>query len=98
MTLLSYAGIARWAGHAVNDTTINLNNSTVGDALRFEEAGGIDFLGRTATVYDARELFQTFPRHNKQQRLRVIVVTEHGKATDAPLGLITASDLLEYAR
>src|SRR5687767_14941264 len=52
MALLSYAGVARWAGHAVNDSTIDLNNSTVGDALRFEEAGGIGFLPKAATVYD----------------------------------------------
>jgi hypothetical protein len=94
MTVLSYSGVARWMGKQVEGTTIDLNSSTVGEALEFEEEGGIGFLGRTATVYDARELFQTFPRHNKQQRLRVVVITEHGKDTEAPLGLITASDLL----
>ena len=95
LTLLSYTGIARWMGKRVEDTTIDLNSCTVGEALAFEEAGGIRFLGGEATVYDAHELFQTFPRHNRQQRLRVIVITEHGKDTETPLGLITASDLLE---
>jgi len=94
MTLLSYAGIARWMGQAVNGTTIDLGKATAGGALEFEEDGGIGFLGRTATVYDARELFQGFPGR-RTQRLRVIVITEHGKSTESPVGLITASDILE---
>jgi hypothetical protein len=81
-------------GKQVEGTRIDLNSSTVGEALAFEETGGIGFLGRTATIYDARELFQTFPLHNKHQRLRVILITERGDATETPLGLITASDLL----
>lgn len=94
MTLLSYSGIARWMGQAIDGTTIDLASATVGRALAFEEEGGIEFLGRTATVYDARELIQRFPERRKQ-RPRVIVITEHGTSTEAPLGLITASDLLE---
>jgi hypothetical protein len=95
MTLLSYTGIARWMGETVKGTTIDLEGATVGSALAFEDEGGIGFLARTATVYDARELFQRFPANHGKQRLRVIVISEHGKATESPLGLITASDLLE---
>jgi hypothetical protein len=95
LTLLSYTGITRWMGDNVRGTTIDLNGSTVGSALPFEEEGGIGFLARTATIYDARELFQSFPANHKKQRLRVIVITEHGNASETPLGLITASDVVE---
>jgi hypothetical protein len=97
MTLLSYAGITRWMGEAIQGTVIDLGHAAVGDALRFEEEGGIAFVRREATLYDARELFQTFPDRRKQ-RLRVVVITEHGDATEAPLGLITASDIVEAER
>lgn len=94
MSLLSYNGITRWMGSEINGTVIDLAGATVGDAMPFEEEGGIGFLDRNATVFDARELFQEFP-DNHHQRLRVIVITEHGKSTEGPIGLISASDLLE---
>lgn len=94
MTLLSYAGITRWMGEAVQGTTIELKGATVGHALAFEKPGGIAFLPRTATIFDARELFQPLASKRKQ-RLRVIVITENGNPKDAPLGLLTASDILE---
>ncbi len=94
MTQLSYAGISRWMGEAIEGTVIELDGATVGAALAYEEAGGIDFLAREATIFDARERFQQLAVR-RQQRLRVIVITEHGLAREAPLGLITASDILE---
>lgn len=94
MTLLSYAGITRWMGNAIKGTSINLVGATIGNALEFEEEGGIAFLRRNATIYDAQELFHTLPGRTSQ-RLRVVMITEHGKAEEAPLGLITDSDILE---
>lgn len=94
LTLLSYAGVARWLGAALNGSSIDLSGATVGDALTQEEPGGIAFLPRDASVFQARELFVRLPQR-QTQRLRVIVVTEHGDPSETPLGLITASDLLE---
>lgn len=94
MTLLSYAGITRWMGKDVRDKTIDLDGVTVGRALEFEKQGGIAFLPRHATIFDARELFQPLASKSNQ-RLRVIVITENGNPKDAPLGLLTASDILE---
>lgn len=94
MAQLSYVGISRWMGETIQGTVIDLNGATVGAALALEEPGGIDFLSREATIYDARERFQQLAVR-RQQRLRVIVITEHGLAREAPLGLITASDILE---
>ncbi|MCC6943130.1 MAG: hypothetical protein IT335_01055 [Thermomicrobiales bacterium] len=93
MTLLSYAGITRWMGHVIDGTVIDLEGATVGDALVYEKPGGIDFLARAATTFEARERFQQLDRR-KEQRLRVIVITEHGDPAEAPLGLVTPSDML----
>ncbi len=94
LTLLSYAGITRWLGSQVNGSSIDLAGATVGDALTYEEEGGIAFLSRDAPVDEARELFLSFPTR-RSQRLRAILITENGKPTEAPLGIITPSDLVE---
>lgn len=94
LTLLSFAGITRWLGSQVNGAAIDLTDATVGDALTYEEEGGIAFLSRRASVDEARELFLSFPT-KRRQRLRAIVITENGQPVEAPLGIITPSDLVE---
>jgi hypothetical protein len=94
LTLLSSAGITRWLGKQVDGKCIDLSDASVGDALAFEQEGGIAFLPRYAPVDEARELFLSFPTRH-QQRLRAVVITEHGRPSEAPLGILTASDLVE---
>ncbi len=94
LTLLSYAGITRWLGSQINGSSIDLADASVGNALTFEEEGGIAFVSRHAPVDEARELFLSFPTR-RSQRLRTIVITENGRPTETPLGIITASDLVE---
>lgn len=94
LTLLSSQGITRWLGSQVNGAKVDLADATIGSALTYEDEGGIAFLSRNAPVDEARELFLSFPtRHS--QRLRAVVITETGRSTEAPLGIITASDLVE---
>jgi hypothetical protein len=94
LTLLSSAGITRWLGKQVDGKCIDLSDASVGDALAFEQEGGIAFLSRYAPVDEARELFLSFPTRH-QQRLRAVMITEHGRPSEAPLGIVTASDLVE---
>lgn len=94
LTLLSFAGITRWLGSQINGSSIDLADAVVGDALSYEEEGGIAFLSRNALIDEARELFLSFPAR-RSQRLRAIVITENGKPTEAPLGIVTPSDLVE---
>lgn len=94
LTLLSSAGITRWLGSQIDGSAVDLDGATIGDALQFEEDGGIAFLARDASVDEARELFLSFPTRHRQ-RLRAIVITEHGLPSESPLGIITASDLVE---
>lgn len=94
LTLLSSLGVTRWLGSQVDERAIDLSDATIGDSLTYEEEGGIAFLSRNAPIDEARELFLTFPtRHS--QRLRAVVITENGRPTEVPLGIITASDLVE---
>lgn len=95
LTLLSSQGVARWLGSQVNGQAVDLADATIGDALTYEDEGGIAFLSRHAPVDEARELFLTFPtRHS--QRLRAVVITENGRPSETPLGIITASGLVEH--
>ncbi len=97
LTLLSSAGITRWLGSQIDGDCVDLSDATVGNALAYEEAGGIAFVARDAPVDEARELFLSFPSR-RQQRLRAVVITEHGRPSETPLGLITSSDLIELER
>lgn len=94
LTMLSYAGITRWLGSQMNGSSIDLAGATIGDALSYEQEGGIAFVSRNASVEEARELFLSFPTR-RSQRLRAVLITENGKPTEAPLGIITPSDLVE---
>ena len=92
LTLLSNAGITRWLGSQVNGTSIDLADASVGDALAYEEEGGIAFVSRNAPVDEARELFLSFPTR-RSQRLRAIVITENGRRprlhwASSPIGLV----------
>jgi hypothetical protein len=94
LMILSFAGITRWMASRIEGTTIDLAGATVDHALAFEEPGGVTFLARDQTVYDAREAFLRFPQKH-HQRLRAALVTHNGKATEEPLGIVTSSDLVE---
>jgi hypothetical protein len=49
---------------------------------------------RKDTIYDAREAF-THALRRKQPRLFALIVTENGKTTEKPLGIVTPWDLLD---
>lgn len=91
---LSSAGITRWLGRQVDGACIDLSDASIGDALAFEEEGGIAFITRNTPIDEVRELFLSFPNHHRQ-RLRAVIITENGRPKEAPLGIITASDLVE---
>jgi hypothetical protein len=50
--------------------------------------GSFAIMSRNDTVFDAQAAFARHPAP-EQARLAVIIVTEHGRGSEAPLGLIT---------
>ena len=93
LSLLSIEGIALWLA-TVAQAEMNVANVTVGDALAHEHPDNVLFMARNALVDDAREAFST-TLDRPHPRLLAIVITNTGKRTEQPLGVITPWDLLQ---
>ncbi len=95
LALLSIEGIALWLADQQR-TEMNVANVTVGEAVVHENPDNVLFMARNAIIDDAREAFST-TLTRPHPRLLVIVITNTGKRTEPPLGLITPWDLLQDA-
>jgi hypothetical protein len=97
LSILSARGIARWLAAHSSQASIDLTAATVADAQAFEEQGNFIVMGRNNTLDEAREAFERELAHG-QRRLFAILVTQTGKATQKPLGIVTPWDLIEADR
>lgn len=92
--MLTVEGIARWVERQTEDPIIDVSEATVDDALSCEASNGFRLMRRKDTVYDAREEFIN-ALERQQPRLFALIVTENGKPTEKPLGIVTPWDLLD---
>ncbi len=93
LTVLSSLGITRWLSTRARDDTLAVADCTVGDVLEHEPQGSFGLLSRTATVDEARDLFERAPGL-PQPRVQAVIITENGKETEEPLGFATPWDLM----
>jgi CBS domain-containing protein len=92
--LLSAVTVARWLGGSDDETTFNLQRTTIKDVYRYTEEKEIHaFLPRDATVAEAISRFEESQRRKK--RLTAILITENGEPHETVLGIMTSGDLLE---
>ncbi len=92
--LLTAEGIAKWLEEKATDDIISIQESTVGDSLLLELQDSFVLMRRTQTVDEAREAF-AMSIENGRPRLFAVLITETGKDTEEPLGIVTPWDLLE---
>jgi hypothetical protein len=93
LSLLSIEGVALWFAEQQRPQ-MNVARVTVSDALVHEHPDNALFLAHNATVDDARAAFsETLERAHP--RLMAILITQNGKRTEQPLGIITPWDLLQ---
>ena len=68
-----------------------IEETTINDVLYFKETGkNVYFLPRTATTFDAQELF------TKNRSLDAIIITENKNPNASPLGIISLWDILNF--
>jgi CBS domain-containing protein len=91
LRMLTSEGIARWVERQTEDPIIDVSEATIDDALRHEIHGSSQLMGRNDTVYDAQVAFAT------ALELFAIIITQNGRLTEKPLGIVTPWDLLEHA-
>lgn len=95
--LLTVGGIARWLEDRVEQSggVVDTGGATLGDALAFEGTGTHLTMARRQTVDDARQAF--VDALERGERLLAVIVTEHGRLEERPIGIVTPLDLLEDA-
>jgi CBS domain-containing protein len=95
--LLTLEGVARWLAGTAKDGVAQVGRATVADALGFEPEGTCIFLPRAATVEEARKAFEVARSARRRSRVYAAIITETGTDAEAPLGIVTAGDLLNGA-
>lgn len=93
--LLTSNGFARWIASQLQGTKVNVDTSkvSVADVLEKDHRkGAVVFVARNAIIDDIDELFRA------NQPLEAIIITEHGKPQEKPLGMICATDLAAVQR
>lgn len=92
LTVLSGEGVTRWLA-ANADDTLPMGSTTVADVLEHEPEGTFALLPRNATIEEARDFFDRAPGL-PAPRVHAVIITEHGRDTEEPLGFATPWDLV----
>ena len=89
--------VARWLGSCAEVDIISLTETTIASVLEYtEDEDNHVFLGRSATLFEVQDRFQTYEGRGK--RLEAILVTDSGKPTEKLLGVVTIWDLPKVRR
>lgn len=101
LRLATAAAVTRWltarlagADGSTATGSVDLAGARVGDVLALEKPEALGLIGRDATVEEALDVFQQ-SLSRRRGRLYALLITEHGAADEAPLGIITPADLLD---
>ena len=99
--LLTDGGIGRWLARSLGGIRqaggAGPLDLTVGEVLKVEKnPDRARFIGRTATTYQAENLFATSGKD--KWRVSAVLITENGRPEEDLLGIITPSDILTLNR
>ena len=95
LKLLTAEGVAEWLQSRAKDPELNLSEYTVGQVHDSEKGEKSAVMKRTQTVDEALDLFSETALNRRSCRIFAILVTQNGKRTEKPLGIVTAWDLLK---
>jgi hypothetical protein len=88
--VLSAEGIAHWLEAKAKEDIIALSDARLSDVLHFEPTDSCAYLKATDTVDRAREVFTI----DIGKRVFSALVTEHGRATEKPINIVTPWDFV----
>jgi predicted transcriptional regulator len=96
LSLLTVEGIARWLEEQAQDDIISVRDAHIADAQKYEQVENVSIMNRNQTVYEAMDTFM-LAIEQKRPRIYALLITEHGKLIESPLGIVTPWDLLSIA-
>lgn len=91
--ILTEGGLLKYIQSKLINSTVAFSNVKVLDVLSYEKKHAIEFMSLQANVYDVEEVYWKYL--NAGNKLESIVITQSGKKTEKPLGIITSWDLVK---
>lgn len=92
--LLTAEGVAEWLQAKAGEKCLNLADYTVGEVHEHEKGEKSAVMKRSQGIEEALELFSETALNRRSGRIYAIIITQNGKRTEKPLGIVTAWDLL----
>jgi len=97
LTLLTAEGVSAWLRERTWDMSVNVRTARIADALERDVPSNSKVMSADRTVGDALAAFANAMRDGRP-RLYAIIVTQHGRPTEEPLGIVTPWDLIAVER
>lgn len=93
VSLLTATGVTRWVQSHVQDGIVLLDKTvTLKSALAYEQPGSFDIIARTENVFDVQQKYKSWPASHGS-RLHALLITNSGRRSETPLGIVTPWDL-----
>jgi hypothetical protein len=92
VSLLTVEGVAKWFEEQADNDLISVSKVKVRDALSCDLSNTFVIMGPEDTFYDAQKAFTKSIEKNRP-RLFAVIITDNGKRTGKPVGIVTPWDL-----
>jgi predicted transcriptional regulator len=91
--LLTAGSIVKWMAQSMENGLVNFSDIHVSDIMKFEKEHPIEIVPKDSNIFEVENIFEK--AHKKKRKLEGVIITENGKFDEAPLGIVTAWDLIE---
>ncbi len=91
--LMTERAIVNYVAEQLTDQSVHFRDEKVTVLKKYEPQSVVKFVSDKVNVIDIETIFED--KQKKKQKLEAIIVTENGKKSEAPLGIITSWDLLK---
>ncbi|MRH41169.1 CBS domain-containing protein [Aquibacillus halophilus] len=91
--LLTEGGIARWLSKNSKEGLAIIEGTIASDILKVEMEHNVHFVKRTTNIFELESLFEEY--FNQNRKLEAVLITENGKDSEKPIGIVTTWDLVQ---
>jgi len=91
--LLTAGSIVKWMAEHMESGQVNLSDIHISDFIEYEKDRPIEIVDKSINIFEVETIFEK--AHKKKLKIEGVVITENGNIDEAPLGIITAWDLIE---
>jgi predicted transcriptional regulator len=91
--LLTAGDVVKWMATHLVSSIVDLRDIKVSDIMSVEGNHPLSFAKKSINIFEVEDIYKSY--HKQDMDLEAVIITENGKSDEAPLGLITAWDLIE---